>query len=224
MKSKKIVTDLNGAGLLPSSFFLLPSKKGIEFSIGMVVALIIGVLVFILSVNLLFKWFGSAQELEQEIDRQTQEQILQTLKSGNQLVVIPFTVVDAKRGAMAKFALGVRNIGAQARFGAILSFDEAYAPDGSVISQKNAQFVEQRWLGNFKSVPPFTLKKNQQEVRPLLIRADVNAGQGIPTQKGDYVFNVCVYKDEGQSPPECKPENRKQFYTEKVYQATVRVI
>jgi len=201
----------------------MKSKKGLELSINVVVMLIFAILIFSLSIYLLFKWFGGAQELEQEIDRQTQEQILQTLRSGNQLVATPFSLQEVKRGNFAKFGIGVRNIGADRRFGIVSNFSEAYAPDGREIAQKEKSFIEEKWLGGFKSLPPFLLKKNQQEVMPLIIKADVNTARGVPTPKGDYVFNLCVYV-EGPPPPDCLPENRKSFYTEKVYQVTVRVV
>jgi len=200
------------------------NKRGIEFAISTVVMIIIGIIIFILSVSMVFKWFGSATQLQGEIDKQTQDQLMQSLRSGNQLVIIPFSIQDVKRGAFATFAIGVRNIGETKQFTIITTFDDAYTPDGRAISSKNAAYIEQKWLGNFHIMPPFSLKKAAQDIRPLPIKIDVSSAPSIQTPVGDYVFNVCVWaSDTGGTPPDCKPENRKLFYTEKVYQVTARV-
>jgi len=201
------------------------NSRAIEFSITTIVTLIIAIIIFSLSLNLIFRFFGEASELEQEIDRQTRDQLMQALKSGNQLVLVPFAVQETKRGNFATFPLGVRNIGNEKQFQVLLGFSGAYNPDGSDLTQKNSQYIEQNWIGNFKTGPPFRLKKGDSEVRPVSFKADVNTAQGIPTPKGDYVFNVCVFAPEQPTaPPPCTPENRRLFYTEKVYQMTVRVV
>ncbi len=174
---------------------------------------------------MLFKFFGSAEELEQEIDRQTKDQLMQSLRSGNQLVSIPLAIKEVERGSFATFALGIRNIGTARQFSISTGFDGAYTPDGRAVSQKDAAHIEEKWLGNFKTQPPFTLTKGATDVKPIPIKADVNTASGVQTPVGDYVFNVCVFAPEqpGTSAPQCKPENRRLFYTEKVYQVTLRV-
>ncbi|MBS3148429.1 hypothetical protein J4219_06075 [Candidatus Woesearchaeota archaeon] len=208
----------------------LQNKKGMEFAVGFIVMLILTIVVFGIAISLLFKWFGQAEELQAEIDKKTQEQILAALRTGNQLVVIPFSIQETTRGNPVSFGIGVRNVGSEGQFSMALSYSGAYAPDGSTIAVDPA-YVATNWLGNFNVVDTFTLKRNQQDVKPVLLRADVNVANGRPTPKGDYVFNLCVYnkplRADGTAEAPCEigqfRTNPAVFYTGKIYQITLRV-
>ena len=205
-------------------------KKGIEFSIGMIVGLILSILIFGMSLYFVFKWFGSAEELKGEIDRQTQQQIMSALKTGNQLVAIPISIQEAKRGSAVNFGVGVRNIAAEDDFSLAVSFSGAFTPDGKVIPVDKT-YIDQKWLGTSSTVDTFTLKKNEEKLIPILLKADVSTAPGVQTQKGDYVFNMCVYKQplrsDGQPYAECSKNqfqlNSDAFYTKKIYQIVIRV-
>jgi hypothetical protein len=196
------------------------NKRGIEFSVGFLVGLIIAILIFSLSLYFVFKWFGEAEELKGDIDRQTQDRIMSTLKAGNQQVGIPISVVEVKRGDLATFGLGVRNIGNTADFSASVSFAGAYDEKGNQLAVEN-QFITTNWLGQLSTIPLFTLNKNEMQVVPIIVKAGTQMGQGINTQKGDYVFNVCVWQGTAQ---ECSISKRNEVFTQKIYQVTVRVI
>ncbi len=202
-----------------------------EFSIGMVVGLILSVLIFSMSVYLVFKWFGSAGDIKAEIDRQTHDQIMAALKTGNQLVAIPISIQEAKRGSAAIFGVGVRNIASEDSFSMAVSFSGAFTPDGKPIPV-DRQHIDQKWIGTTETVDTFTLKKNEEKLIPLLLKVDVNTAPGAQTQKGDYVFNFCVYKkpltSDGKAPAPCSKEqfqlSADAFYTKKIYQIVIRVI
>jgi len=211
------------------------NKRGLELSVGMIVLLILSILIFSLSIYFLFKWFSGAEQLKAEIDRQTQEQIISALKTGNQLVAIPIAIEQVKRGNPATFGVGVRNIEQQKAFSAAVSFSGAYYPDGKEICKYGeacAYYIEEKWLGNFKSIETFTLRKNEEKLLPLMIKADLNMDTGKPTPKGDYTFNVCIYPErlriDGTPPADCSAGqfklNPAAFYTGKIYQVTVKVI
>lgn len=207
------------------------NKKAFEMSVGMIVIIILSVLIFSMSLYFVFKWFGSAEELKAEIDKQTKEQIMSALQSGNQLVAIPIAVQEAKRGTSANFGIGVRNIGAEKDFSLALSFSGAYQPDGKPIDC-NPEYMAQNWLGAFSASNLGKLKKNEQKVFPFLIKADLNIASGRPAPKGDYIFNVCVYdvplSVNNEAPVPCDIENFKYssavFYTSKIYQVTVKIV
>jgi hypothetical protein len=207
------------------------NKKAMEFSIGMIIGIILSILIFSLSLYFVFKWFGSAEELKAEIDKQTREQILSALKTGNQLVAIPISIQEVKRGNTATFGVGVRNIAAEDSFSMAVSFSGAFTPDGKPIPVEQ-NYINQKWLGTSATVETFTLKKNQEQLIPILLRADVSTAPGIQSQKGDYVFNLCVYKQpirsDGQPYAECSKNqfqiNADAFYTKKIYQLVVRVV
>ena len=207
------------------------NKKGFEMSIGLIVLIILSIVIFSLSLYFIFKWFGSAEELKAEIDRQTGEQITAALKTGNQLVAIPVAVQQAKRGKSASFGLGVRNIAAEKRFSMALDFSGAYYPDGMEIPV-DAMYMNERWLGGFATADIGLLKRNEQRVVPFLIKADLNVAPGVPAPMGDYVFNVCVYDKPltvaAEPPARCSigqfKINSEAFYTSKIYQVTVKLV
>lgn len=196
------------------------NKRGIEFSIGFLVGLIIAILIFSLSLYFVFKWFGEAEELKGDIDRQTQDRIMATLKTGNQQVGIPISVIEVKKGNVASFGLGIRNIGNEAEFSASVSFAGAYDEKGNQLAVDD-DYINTNWLGQLRNIAPFPLKKNELQAIPILVRAGTQMGQGINTQKGDYVFNVCVWQGQAQ---ECSLAKRNDVFTQKIYQVTVRVI
>jgi len=202
----------------------MKDKHGVEIAISTIVTLLITILIFSMATYLLFKWFGQAREFETIIDKQTQEQIQTALRSGNQLVVIPFSVQTAKRGEMATFAMGVRNIAlTQKTFSAAISFDSAYFPDGKEMTVSK-QYIESHWLGNFKTIKPFALNKNQENIQPLTIKVDANVDTNKPSSTGDYIFDVCIAADTS-GPIVCDPSRPlSAFYTERIYQVTVRVV
>lgn len=196
------------------------NKRGIEFSVGFLVGLIIAILIFSLSLYFVFKWFGEAEELKGDIDKQTQERIMSTLKTGNQQVGIPISVAEVKKGQMATFGLGVRNIGSEAEFSATINFAGAYDEKGNQMAVDD-DYIDTNWLGNLQTINMFTLKKNEMQIIPILVRASAQMAQGTSTQKGDYVFNVCVWQGLAQ---ECSLSKRNEAFTQKIYQITVRVI
>ncbi len=206
------------------------NKKALEMSVGLIVVLILSILIFILAMSFLFKWFGQAEELKAEIDKQTQEQILSALSSGNQLVAIPITIQTVKRGESKTFGVGIRNIEAERQFSMAAAYSAAYTPNGDALPV-DVQYITDKWLGTFATTSTFILKKNEQKSLPLLIRIDAAIASGRPTPIGDYVFNVCVYpsplRSDNTPPAPCTAgqykNNPEVFYTQKIYQVTVKV-
>ena len=202
------------------------NKKGIEFSVGIIVLLIFSILIFSMSVYLLFKWFDDVDAVSAEIGKQTQNEIMNALSVGNRLIAIPFPIQAVKRGEAATFGVGIRNPTASKEFSMQVSFSGAFFPDGKRNTKVEGSYVAQKWLGSFAQVEPFLLQKNQKKIIPLLIRADVNVAPGVATQVGDYAFNVCVYPTAAPSAPctiEAYQQSVSAFYSGKLYQVVVRV-
>lgn len=213
----------------------MTNKRGFEMSVGLIVLLILSIIIFSLSIYFLFKWFGSAEELKAEIDKSTQEQIINALKSGNQLVAIPLAIQDVKRGNSVTFGIGVRNVAAEKQFSVSSTFSGAYLPNGNIICKSGescAAYIEEHWLGSFATAPTFSLKKNEQKIIPILVKPDLNIDEGRTSPKGEYTFNVCVYdaplRSDGTPPAPCSAgqfnNNPAAFYTAKIYQVTVKVV
>jgi len=212
------------------------NKKAITMSIGMIVMLIISVLIFIMAVTLLFKWFAGAEELKAEIDRQTKEQIMQALRIGNQLVAIPVAIQKTRRSNAVAFGIGVRNIKDAGDFSMAIRFSGAYTPEGREIckaGQTCAEYIDEKWLGNFNVIDTFRLKKNEQTVKETSIYAHSSISEGISTPRGDYAFNVCVYNQgltaRNEPPAACNIGQFSltqggDFYTKKIYQVVLKII
>lgn len=205
-------------------------KKGLEISIGMVVVFILSIIIFSMSVYLVFKWFGGAEQLKAEIDKQTEEQIVAALKTGNALVAIPIAVRQTEKGDAVNFGLGVKNVGQDGEFSAAVSFSGAFLPDGNPIYVDEI-YVNKNWLGNFNIIDTFRLRKNEQKLTPIQIRAYPTITEAAATTKGDYIFNICVYDkplQNNQPWAECSARQygiaANSFYTSKIYQVTVRVV
>lgn len=207
------------------------NKRGFEMSVGLIVILILSVLIFSLSLVFIFKWFGSAEELKAEIDKQTKEQILTALKTGSQLVVVPMAIQNAERGKSAVFGIGIRNIAAEKKFSISVGFSGAYLPDGRELGVDES-WIKQKWIGSFGVSNVGLVRKNEQVVFPFLVKVDLSIAPGISTPKGDYVFNVCVYDAPltayNEAPAPCDIGqfriNSEAFYTGKIYQVTVKVV
>lgn len=199
----------------------MKNKKGITFSIGMIVMLILTILIFSLSLYFLFSWFGQAETLKGQIDKQTQEQIMNALKTGNQKVAIPIAIHEVNRGSTVTVGVGVRNVVSAKEFSMSLAFSGAYSPTGMKIAAE-PNWMQDKWLGNFRTIDAFTLQKNEQKVIPVVLKADTNVGQSGATQKGDYIFNVCVW--DSPVPQPCNKQALADVYTGKIYQITLRVI
>jgi len=197
-------------------------RKGLTLSINVVVMLIISILIFILAISMLWNWYGKAESLKADLDRQTEEQILSALRQGNQLVSLPITVKQITRGDAATFGLGVRNIGPTQTYNVQLSFSGAYTPQGRSNQNVDAQYIEDNWLGQFQTIESITLTPNELRALPVLIKAQNNVQQNIPTPPGDYVFNICVFDG---APQYCSPDLLQSdvLYTNRIYQVTVRI-
>lgn len=196
------------------------NKKGIEVAVGTIVMIILAVLSFIFALAILFQIFGGAEEIKTQIDVQTQSQIEAAMQRTNEIISIPLNIKQVKAGKEAVFGMGVKNIYPSKKFSASLSFDGAYYPDGSKITNIYPDLIEEKWLGNFKTISSFTLEKNDYELIPLTIVASPDIESAL--EKGDYVFNVCVFDKE--EPEECTISNKANVYTNKIYQVVVRVI
>ncbi|PIN76239.1 hypothetical protein COV18_00370 [Candidatus Woesearchaeota archaeon CG10_big_fil_rev_8_21_14_0_10_37_12] len=210
---------------------MIRSKKGFEISISMIVMLILGIILFTLSLYYLTNWFGEAEELQAVLDKQTEDQIINSLRIGNKLVAIPISVQTVTKGKRVSFGLGIRNVGDPRQFSVGIVFSKAYTPDGQTI-EADEQFIQDNWLGRFTAMRGGMIMRNQQQVIPIGIRAYPNIGSGKATTNGDYTFNVCVYdtsltaNNEVPHPCPRTPDefNPAEVYTGKVYQVTVRVV
>lgn len=202
---------------------MLSNKRGIELPISMLVILIISLIVFSFALVMVFKFFKGATEASAQIDRATQEQIMAVLREGNDIVALPKNNVQARVGERVTFGLGIRNIDSTDTFSVSLGFEAAYAPDETRFSVDQIT-VERDWLGNFKQQKDIRIEHDNFITIPVILRVGTyTIDQQQRTQHGNYVFNVCVFKESKCPLTDCKIENKKCTYDEKIHQITINV-
>lgn len=201
------------------------NKKALELSLTVIVIIILSIIIFIGGVALVYQFFAGAEELKAGIERRTQEQIEALVREGNQIVAIPFNKKTVSAGQQAVFGLGIRNVESTKEFSVSLSFVGGFDRQGKRLEQARGDdpgvksFVEQNWLGNFQKLGPYEIKQNKIEVIPIIIRAHSEVYEGVRTSRGNYVFNVCVFKM--PTPEPCELDNPNVY--DKIRQVTVEV-
>ncbi|MBW3002759.1 hypothetical protein KY338_06385 [Candidatus Woesearchaeota archaeon] len=201
------------------------NKKGFELSATVIVLLVITIVIFMGSLFFLKKFFYGAEEIKGEIERSTQEQIENLLRSGD-LVAIPLNKKTIKKGNGAVFGLGIRNIGAAKDFTVISNFFRAFEIDGKTDIPADPYYINDNWL--LYSEGPYKLDSNELKLVPVSITVDHAIDDlGTSTKAGTYIFNVCVFK--GDIAIDCDLEMFKstgfpeELYNKKVYQMLVEV-
>ncbi len=208
------------------------NRRGIELAINTLVTLILGILLFTLSIYLIYYVRDKGAELTEAIDAKTQEEIQRLLTSENAIVALPFASKTVEKGQFADFGLGVRNIGQTATFAYELSFDIATTADGkSVIAQRDTEgpYINRNWLGaadpGGKYVEIGEIAARDSAAVPLSIRPSAMMDQGVTTQPGVYLFTLCIYSAENApgAPGTCSISTPPDLlYTGKMY--SVRVV
>ena len=187
------------------------AKKGIELSMTVIVLLIISIIIFIGGITLLWKVFGGAETIKQGLDQQTQTQIQSLLREGNDIVAIPINTLQVVPGKPALFGLGIRNIKPQPKtFSVLLGSAGVYDRQGKPIASSK-EYLEENWLGNFKTIGNINLAHNQDVTIPLHVRTTpyIDSYDNRPPKGSLVVFNVCVLEDTELPPPEavCDAKN-----------------
>ena len=181
-------------------------KKGFELSATFLVILIITIVIFTGSIHFTRKFFETANEMRGSIDRQTEAEIESLLFQQNQLTGIPTPTKTLKRDQQHIFGLGIRNVleSADTKFWVLVEFARAYTFDevkfweGGPLGQ-SLGYINNKWL--LYSTGPYTIAPNTFEPITILGRVDDRIGENDPTQRGVYVFNVCVFTaDPGGAP------------------------
>ena len=201
------------------------NKKGFELSATVIVLLVITIVIFIGSLYFLRQFYTGAEQIKGEIERSTQEQIENLLRTGD-LVAIPLNKKIIKKGNGAVFGLGIRNVGAKKDFTVITNFYRAFEVDGKTEIPADPFYINDNWL--LYSEGPYQLDSNELKLVPISVTVDDAIDDyGTSTRAGTYVFNVCVFT--GGVMMDCDLEAFKSngipedLYSKKVYQIIAEV-
>lgn len=168
------------------------NKKGLELSINMLVILIIAFAVFGFGIFMVSKFFGAAESQKATIDRDT-EAAIQNLLSGSTKVGVPLNRKEVKRGDSEVFGLGILNTaGSTSNFDIRVSFKQAFKSNDQEITNVNKLYLEQNWL-LYDNIA--TIQNNDFVSIPILIAPQALSGPSQNTEKGTYIFNICVCRE-----------------------------
>ncbi len=205
----------------------MKNNKGIEMSIGMVVTIIISLIVFITSIYLFYSMVSQTKIIGEALSEMEENKIKELILAENNIVAIPFSTKPAKKGDYINFGIGIRNIDKEVKtFGGIINFVNAFE-DSERQKELSADksFIQDKWLGSFKNLTPRQIKPSDFDKLVSIIQVDTNMAQNKATQKGYYLFYLCIYDKDKINPSqtECSPDNTNLFYTRTIYPLTVHV-
>jgi hypothetical protein len=203
------------------------NKKGVELSINLIVTLIITILLLGLSLYLLGIIGSGVESIGEDLDRRTADQIEYLIAQENQIVAVPYNVKTAQLGSYTLFGMGIRNLESTTDYSIKVTFDGAYHPDGRENTKADAAYIGTEWVQSSKDSGPISVPSSSTEYYGFNLRVDDLMSPSASTTRGDYVFNVCVYKSGGQV-PSCvvegiRTEAELLYPIGKINQVTLRV-
>ena len=157
------------------------NKRGIELSVNFLVMLILSLIVFMFGLYLVYQFFGTAVDLQTQLDEQTEKELQAMLISGER-VALPKTQVNLQRGKSYTFGLGILNtLGAEKEFSVNIIEGQAYQGASSITN-------------GLDTIPAKTYSIKNTEQRLLAIPVRVNQDAQIGTHTLD--VRVC-YRNAG---------------------------
>jgi len=168
------------------------NKKGIELSVNFLVMLIITLVVFSMGIYLLKIFFGTADEITNDINEQTKEQILTMLSPGER-VAIPLNQETIARGDNAVFGLYILNVESDdPKFTVVTKHSgKVVGSDGNSVDTSGCALVETP-LESEKVI----IEKNDHIISSVFVIVPDGACSGkhiinVYVCKGDKIVNAC---------------------------------
>ncbi len=183
----------------------LNQKGAIELSINMMVVIILSLVIVGSGVTLLYKFIGSATDIQTDLDGQTQQEIERILIDEGRQTAMPIQTKIGEAGGNLLFGLGIRNtLDMEQTFTIQVTFDRMTTPGGTMytIDDKEMEGIEMTpsdWpLYNDQLI---TMQSGEYTKEGINIAIPKNA------PKGEYVFKTKVTDIQDQ------PYGRTQPFT-----------
>jgi len=208
----------------------MKGKKGFELTATFLVTLILIIVIFMGSLVFTRRFFSTAEQMKAEIESQTEAEIEALLYQEGALVALPKFKKSIQIGKSDTYGLGIRNVLDDAKdFYVEIMFTKAFTIEEETIGDTEPNHINSKWL--LFNEGPYLIQNNEIMMVPILANVDRLMGDKIPTEKGIYAFNVCVYSvNEGQAKPtfECDNPTRSEIpgiiYGQKVHKMYVEVV
>ena len=156
------------------------NKRGIELSVNFLVMLILSLIVFMFGLYLVYQFFGTATELQTQLDEQTEKELQAMLISGER-VALPKAQINLQRGKSYTFGLGILNtLGAEKEFSVNILTGPAY---------RGTEEITYTGEYGLATIPAKTYSIKNTEQRLLAIPVRVNQDAQIGTHTLD--VRVC---------------------------------
>lgn len=211
----------------------MKGKKGIELALNFIVILIMSIIIFVGALYITVKFMNQANERKNQLDQDTEQQIENLIADGSK-VAIAFETKEIKRGHSDVFGLGIQNINRRAwTFFIDISFNTSYGIDYLPL-ESDYDYINTHWI--FNDTRKFVIDPNDHLSIPLLVRAASQMSRTKGTERGTYVFDVCVCAPSSGNyvldcPYKCPPEysspdlreRREKLYDTYVHQIYVKV-
>jgi hypothetical protein len=182
----------------------MKGKRALELSINFLVIIIFSLGILGLSVALFNKFFRGAQDIQENYDKQTEEEMEKLLLAGKK-VAIPFIRKEVQPGESAVFGLGILSVrSAATTYYITVDCAKAFDPSGGFLACNLWQTAVNNPL----------LQNNEQAKIPIVIPTEHH------TQRGTYIFNVAVCPDSW-----CMfPYQSSQLYDGNVHKLYLKVV
>ena len=185
----------------------LNQKGAIELSINMMVVIILSLVIVGSGVTLLYKFIGSATDIQTDLDGQTQQEIERILIDEGRQTAMPIQTKIGEAGGNLLFGLGIRNtLDTEQTFTIQVTFDRMTTPLGEMYTSDDDQATKD-FIGTDPSDwflyndQPITLQSGEYN------KEGINAAIPKDAPKGEYVFKAKVTDNLGD------PYGRTQPFT-----------
>lgn len=183
----------------------MKNKRGIELSVNFIVTLILAIVVFGFGIYIVNKIYGTAADIEQQLDQDTEKQILQVLTDTNQPFTIPINRFELSGGGHKVVGVGISTYGVD--ISSSTSWHICVAASGTDKDDVSFSGVAGWTFPDTK----LTVQSNEHRVQGLVFTVPRDAVKGVT-----YIFNVIVGTD-SSADPSCSDSGKWHGRLQKVY-------
>ncbi len=156
----------------------------------MLVVIIISLVVLGLGITLLYKFVGGAEQIQQDLDSRTKDELRRLLINQGKQVALSARTATIQRGDSYLIGLGILNTGEEQDFRLVIELSKALSEQGEdITAQIAAAETQQWWLYDRR---PFSISANGQHTGGLL----VTPSKDMPS--GQYFFKLRVHSADGE--------------------------
>ncbi|MBI2666062.1 hypothetical protein HYX13_00460, partial [Candidatus Woesearchaeota archaeon] len=167
---------------------VLTKKGAINLSVEFLVVIILSIVLLGMGVFFLYSLLGQAEELKEDLDQRTEDELQRLLIDQGKRVALPLHTADVLAGERHVFGIGILNVDvAEPNNDFTLSIEKVtgFDPAKNPLSAAENALT---WLLYQKD--PLTIELQEHRTEPILVAVPKDAA------KGTYIFEVVVKKSD----------------------------